>query len=147
MILACLLNTLEPDYDLVVYGATSAGVIAAVQARRMGRSVALVCPEKHLGDSPPMDSDTPIQATNLSSAGLRGSFYHRVYLHYQKPEAWRWQKREEYGNKGQGIPAIDGDMRTMWIFEPHVAEGIFEGFIKEIRFRFIVINGWIESQA
>ena len=32
------------DYDVVVYGATSAGVIAAVQAKKMGRSVAVVGP-------------------------------------------------------------------------------------------------------
>ena len=37
------------EHDLVVYGGTSAGVIAAVQARRMGKSVVLVCPDKHLG--------------------------------------------------------------------------------------------------
>jgi hypothetical protein len=36
-------------YDVVVYGGTSAGVIAAVQAKRMGRSVVIVCPDKHLG--------------------------------------------------------------------------------------------------
>ena len=53
-------------------------------------------------------------------------FYHRVWRHYQTPEAWNWQKREEYGNKGQGTPAIDGVQRTMWIFEPHVAEQVFE---------------------
>ena len=37
------------EYDLVVYGGTSAGVVAAVQARKMGRSVVLVCPDIHLG--------------------------------------------------------------------------------------------------
>ena len=37
------------DYDIVVYGGTSAGVIAAVQAKRMGKSVAIVCPDTHLG--------------------------------------------------------------------------------------------------
>ncbi|MEX2301061.1 MAG: FAD-dependent oxidoreductase, partial [Bryobacterales bacterium] len=36
-------------YDIVVYGATSAGVSAAVQAARMDRSVVLVGPDIHLG--------------------------------------------------------------------------------------------------
>jgi len=36
-------------HDVVVYGGTSSGVIAAVQAKRMGKSVILVCPDKHLG--------------------------------------------------------------------------------------------------
>ncbi len=30
------------SYDVVVYGGTSAGVIAAVQAARLGKSVALI---------------------------------------------------------------------------------------------------------
>ena len=47
--------------------------------------------------------------------------------------SWRWQERKDYGNKGQGTPAIDGRQRTMWIFEPHVAERVFEDFIREHR--------------
>ncbi|MEJ2705851.1 MAG: FAD-dependent oxidoreductase, partial [Sedimentisphaerales bacterium] len=36
-------------YDVVIYGATSAAVAAAVQVKRMGKTVVIVCPEKHLG--------------------------------------------------------------------------------------------------
>src|SRR5687768_18196466 len=50
---------------------------------------------------------------------------------YNEPATWKWQRREEYGNKGQGTPAIDGAQRTMWIFEPHVAERVFEGRSEE----------------
>ncbi|MDX1284692.1 MAG: FAD-dependent oxidoreductase, partial [Draconibacterium sp.] len=32
---------------------------------------------------------------------------------------------------GQGTPAIDGDKRTMWIFEPHAAERVYDDFITE----------------
>jgi len=32
-------------YDVIVYGGTSAGVIAAVQAKRLGKSVVIVCPD------------------------------------------------------------------------------------------------------
>jgi hypothetical protein len=63
--------------------------------------------------------------------GLARDFYHRIWLHYSRPEAWKWQKKEEYGNKGQGTPAIDGTQRTMWIFEPHAAEQVFEDYVKE----------------
>jgi hypothetical protein len=63
--------------------------------------------------------------------GLAREFYHRIYLHYEDPESWEWQKKSDYGNKGQGTPAIDGDARTMWIFEPHAAEKVFEDFIAE----------------
>ena len=65
--------------------------------------------------------------------GLRREFYHRIWQHYQQPDAWKWQKREEYGNKGQGTPAIDGAQRTMWIFEPHVAEQVFEDLVARAR--------------
>ena len=37
------------DYDVIVYGCISAGVIAAVQAKKMGKSVILVCLDKDLG--------------------------------------------------------------------------------------------------
>ena len=51
--LAALLLPLAPaaaaDYDVVVYGGTSAGVIAAVQAKAMGKSVVLVGQDRHLG--------------------------------------------------------------------------------------------------
>ena len=36
-------------YDIVVYGTTAAGVVAAGQAKKMGRTVILVGPDKHLG--------------------------------------------------------------------------------------------------
>jgi hypothetical protein len=36
-----------PEYDIVIYGGTSAGVIAAVQAARTGKTAIIVCPGKH----------------------------------------------------------------------------------------------------
>jgi hypothetical protein len=125
--------TRAADYDMVVYGGTSAGVIAAVQAKKMGKSVIIVCPDKHLGGL----SSGGLGYTDTGNKGVIGGlsreFYHRIWSHYQEAGAWKWQKREEYGNKGQGTPAIDGDLRTMWIFEPHAAEQVFEGFIKEFQ--------------
>jgi hypothetical protein len=119
------------DYDLVVYGGNSAGVMAAVQAKRMGKSVVIVCPDKHLGGLSSGGLGFTDTGNKAVIGGLAREFYHRVWLHYQKPEAWKWQKREEYRNKGQGTPAIDGAQRTMWIFEPHVAEKVFEDLIRE----------------
>ena len=40
---------IDYDVDIIVYGGTSAAVTSAVQARRMGKSVIIVCPDKHLG--------------------------------------------------------------------------------------------------
>jgi hypothetical protein len=120
-----------PQYDLVIYGATSAGVIAAVQAKRLGKSVVIVGPDKHLGGLTAGGLGFTDTGNKAVIGGLSREFYQRVWQHYDRPEAWRWQKRDEYGNKGQGTPAIDGAQRTMWIFEPHVAEKVFEDLVKE----------------
>lgn len=117
--------------DVVIYGGTSAGVVAAVQASRMGKSVVIVCPDKHLGGL----SSGGLGFTDTGNKGVIGGlareFYHRVWQYYDRPEAWTWQKRSEYGNRGQGTPAIDGQARTQWIFEPHVAEQVFEDLVQE----------------
>ena len=119
------------EADVVIYGGMCAGVTAAVQAKKMGRSVVIVCPDKHLGGLSSGGLGFTDTGDKAVIGGLAREFYHRVWLHYDQPGAWTQQKREEYGNKGQGTPAIDGAERTMWIFEPHVAEQIFEDFIKE----------------
>ena len=69
--------------------------------------------------------------TMHDARGLSRDFYHRIWKKYQDPAAWRWERKSEYGNKGQGTPAIDGENRTMWIFEPHVAEEVFEDYVRE----------------
>lgn len=117
--------------DIIVYGGTSAAVTAAVQAKKMGKSVILVSPDKHLGGLSAGGLGFTDTGNKEVIGGLSREFYHRLYLHYDKPGAWKWQAKSEYGNKGQGTPAIDGNNRTMWIFEPHAAEGVFEDLVKE----------------
>lgn len=131
------------NYDVVVYGGTSAGVIAAVQTARMGRSVILVCPDRHLGGLSSGGLGFTDTGDKSVIGGLAREFYHRIWLHYQSPDAWNWQNREEYGNKGQGTPAIDKGQRTMWIFEPHVAEQVFEDLVRENRIR-VDRNEWLD---
>ena len=121
----------SPSYDLVVYGGTSAGVIAAVQAKRMGKTAVIVGPDKHLGGLSSGGLGYTDSGRKETIGGLSRDFYHRVYEHYQDPAAWKWQKREEFGNRGQGTPALDGENRTMWVFEPSVAEAVFDELVKE----------------
>ncbi len=123
--------SLGAEYDLVVYGGTSAGVIAAVQAKRMGKSVVIVCPEKHLGGLSSGGLGFTDTGDKSVIGGLSREFYHRLWKHYDQPEAWTREKREEFGNRGQGTLAMDGDKRTMWVFEPHAAELVFEDFVRE----------------
>ena len=119
------------EYDVVVYGGTAAGVIAAVQAKAMGKTVVVVSPDKHLGGLSSGGLGFTDTGNKAVIGGLSRDFYHRVWKHYDQPSAWKWQKRTDYGNKGQGTPAIDGEQRTMWIFEPHVAEQVFEDYVRE----------------
>ena len=130
-------------YDVVVYGGTAAGVTAAVQAKRMGKSVALVSPDVHLGGMTSGGLGWTDTGDKSVIGGLAREFYHRVWRAYDAPAAWRWQEREEYGNRGQGTPAIDGERRTMWIFEPHVAEAVFEDFVAEHEIPPFAMNGSI----
>jgi hypothetical protein len=121
----------KTTFDLVVYGGTSAAVTTAVQAKKMGKSVVIVCPDQHLGGLSSGGLGWTDTGNKAVIGGLAREFYHRIWQRYQEPSAWKWQRRDDYGNRGQGTPAIDGGQRTMWIFEPHVAEQVFEDFIKE----------------
>src|SRR4051794_38038653 len=108
--------TLAADYDVVVYGGTSAGVIAAVQAKKMGKSVVLVGPDKHLGGLSSGGLGFTDTGNKAVIGGLAREFYHRVWKHYDRPEAWKWQGREEYGGKGQGRPPRHGAPPANWDF-------------------------------
>ncbi len=119
------------EADLIIYGGTSAGVMAAVQAAKMERSVIIVGPDKHLGGL----SSGGLGFTDVGRTGAIGGlardFYKRVYQHYNQPGAWKWQKREEFGNVGQGAKAFNDEEKVGWLFEPHVAEKIFDGYVEE----------------
>ena len=120
-----------PTYDVVVYGGTSAAIIAAVQAKKMGKTVVVVSPDKHLGGLSSGGLGFTDSGDKSVIGGLSRDFYHRVWREYQKPEAWRHEAKEKFGNKGQGTVAMDAGERTMWIFEPSVAEKVFEDYVKE----------------
>jgi len=132
--------------DIIIYGGTSAAVSAAVEAKRSGKSVIVVSPDISFGRIVLRRFwALQIQGTRVLLVGWPGSFYHRVWQHYNTDEAWVWQKKEEYGNKGQGTPAMDGENRTMWIFEPHVAENVFEDFVREEQIR-VDRDEWLDRE-
>ena len=137
-----------PSYkaDLVIYGGTSAAVTCALQASEMGHSVIMVSPDKHLGGM----SSSGLGFTDTGNkeviGGLARRFYQLIYEHYEDSSAWRWQNKSDYGNVGQGNPAIDGDKRTMWIFEPLAAEESFERMIAGPNIR-IMRNEWLDRDS
>jgi hypothetical protein len=129
--------------DVIIYGGTSAAIMAAVQVKKMGKSVIVVSPDTHLGGLSSGGLGFTDTGNKEVIGGLAREFYHRLYEHYQKNDSWKWQAKESYGNKGQGTPAIDGNNRTMWIFEPHAAEQIFEDLVKENQLR-VYRNTWLD---
>lgn len=112
----------------------------------MDKSVIMVSPDKHLGGLTSGGLGFTDTGNKAVIGGLSREFYQRVYQHYQTEEAWRWQQRSEYGNKGQGTPAIDGANRTMWIFEPHVAEKVYKDFINEHHIT-VLRDEWLDRRG
>ena len=138
--------TASRQADVIIYGGTSAAIIAAVQVKKMGKTVIIVSPDKHLGGLSSGGLGFTDTGNKEVIGGLSRDFYQRLYQHYQKTESWQWQKKDEYGNKGQGTPALDGTNRTMWIFEPHAAEQVFEDFVKENNL-IIYRNEWLDRST
>ena len=151
VVLLCLQVGFQPvlgetyKRDVVVYGGTSAAISAAVQVKKMGKSVVVVSPDARLGGLSSSGLGWTDSGRKEAIGGIARDFYHRVWRHYQSVESWKWQDMEDYGNRGQGTPAIDGDRRTMWIFEPHVAEQIFESWVKEHEVE-VYRNEWLDRE-
>ncbi|HOJ65357.1 MAG TPA: FAD-dependent oxidoreductase [Paludibacteraceae bacterium] len=91
--------------DICIYGANSGGVIAAYTAQKSGKSVLLIEPSSNLGGL----STDGLGYTDIGNKyvvkGLSRDFYRRLGTHYGKLE--------------------------QWIFEPSVADGIFNDYVKE----------------
>lgn len=115
-------------YDVVVYGGTSAGVAAAVQAARMGKSVVIVEPGRHLGGLTTGGLGATDIGNKAAIGGISREFYRAVAAHYAKADSWRQQTQDEYNDRRKA----SGD-DAMWTFEPHVAEAILNGWIADAK--------------
>ncbi len=127
------------DYDVVVYGGTSAGVSAAIQAKRMGKTVVLVCPEKHLGGMTSGGLGWTDFGRKETVGGFALEFYQELKKHYDNPDAWLYQKASEYSRYRK-------DDKAMWVFEPHVAEQAFEKLIADAGVP-VFRNQWLDREA
>jgi ribulose 1,5-bisphosphate synthetase/thiazole synthase len=74
-------------YDLVIYGGTAGAVTAAVQAKKMGKSVIIVSPDKHLGGLSAGGLGFTDTGDKSVIGGLARDFYHRIWQHYDQPAA------------------------------------------------------------
>jgi hypothetical protein len=133
------------EADVVVYGGTSGGVIAAVQAAAMGATVILVSPDEHLGGLTSGGLGYTDSGRTGSIGGLAREFYRRVFRHYAADAAWKWRPRSALGTRGQGVGTEEDGRRTMWVFEPHVAERIFDDWVAEARVQ--VVRGAVLDRA
>lgn len=139
-------TSLPVSYDVVIYGGTAAAVTAAVQVKRMGKSVVIVSPDRHLGGLSSGGLGYTDTGNKQVIGGLAREFYQKVYDYYQDPTTWRWQAREAFGNRGQGTIAMDGANRTMWLFEPSIAERVFEDFIQEYEIP-VFRDQWLDREG
>ena len=114
--------------DIVIYGGTSSGIIAAVQAHRVGKSVVLIEPSNHIGGL----TTGGLGATDIGNksviGGLARDFYHRIWKHYQNDAAWDRETRKQHNARD---PRYNPKDETMWKFEPHVAAQIYRELLAE----------------
>lgn len=99
-------RSMSHQVDVLVYGGTSAGVMAAYTAKQEGKSVLLIEPGRNLG--------------GLSSGGLGATDIGRQ-------EAITGLSRDYYLRLGQKY----GLDEVAWHFEPKVAEEVFNDYIRE----------------
>src|SRR5690349_8403989 len=112
------------DTDVCVYGGTAGGVAAAIQAARMGKSVVLIEPSKHIGGLTSGGLGWTDSGDKAAVGGIAREFYQRVKKHYDNPAAWKYGEREDY-------KSYRPDEDAMWTFEPHVAERILRDMLAE----------------
>ncbi|HEY0944714.1 MAG TPA: FAD-dependent oxidoreductase [Opitutaceae bacterium] len=93
--------------DLCIYGANAAGVIAAVQARRLGLTVVLLNPAQEIGGLTTGGLGFTDLGNQDAIGGLAREFYRRVGRHYDREESWT--------------------------FEPHVATRVLEAMLAEVQ--------------
>jgi len=110
------------DADICVYGGTSGGVAAAVQAARMGKRVVLAEPGRHLGGMTSGGLSAVDIGEPRSVGGIAREYFTRLVAKYGKKLEW-----DQPFDRKAGGPATGG----AYSIEPHVAEDVFNEMVRE----------------
>ena len=95
------------QYDVCIYGGTSAGVVAAKSAAQEGYSVVIVEPSGHIGGLTTGGLGLTDIGNKQVVQGLSRQFYRELGKHYGKLESW--------------------------VFEPHVAQEVMDAYLAHPR--------------
>ena len=115
------------QYDIVIYGATSGGIAAAIQSSRMGKSVLLIEPSQRIGGLTTGGLGQTDIGNKQAIGGISQEFYRNIRKYYEDPAHWKWQQRANYIDGGQTRTA-EGE-EAMWTFEPSVALEVYKDMI------------------
>ena len=119
----------KPRFDIVVYGATSAGIATAIQGSRMGKKVMLIEPSSRIGGLTTGGLGQTDIGNKQAIGGISREFYQNIKRFYLQPENWKWQSRESYKDGGQTRSSTNED--AMWTFEPSAALRVFEEMLSK----------------
>lgn len=112
--------------DVCVYGATSAGIIAAIEAKSQGRTVVLLDCDDWIGGLTTAGLGATDVGNKAAIGGMSREFYRRLRRHYDRDEAWTRQRRADFKGRGHR-PGED----AAWTFEPSVASATFAAMLEE----------------
>ncbi len=134
----CQNKSAQIEYDLVVYGGTSAGVAAAIQAKRMGKTVILIEPGSRIGGLTTGGLGQTDIGNKAAIGGISREFYEAIKTYYDSQENWKWQRMQEYFDGGQ--TRTKSGESAMWTFEPSAALTVYEDFIRNEKIELVLNN-------
>jgi hypothetical protein len=130
-LLTCPAAFAGKTYDLVIYGGTSAGIAAAVQAKKMGGSVVIIEPTKRIGGLTTGGLGQTDIGNKQVIGGIARSFYQDVKQWYRDPKVWTAMPQPAGNFKGDGQTITEAHEETQWSFEPSAALAIYQRWVRE----------------
>jgi hypothetical protein len=131
-------------YDIVIYGGTSAGISAAIQSSRMGKSVVIIEPTNRLGGLTTGGLGQTDIGNKHAIGGISREFYQQIRKYYENPSNWKWQNRQDYQDSGQ--TRTDPNEDAMWTFEPSAALKVFHQMLEKEKVD-IIYGEWLNRET